>query len=188
MNAREPRQPPGPGTTARTSSDSTRKVKHERIRRTLDEVVEKMLSTGLTAAGRIGEEMARAREKSAREAAAAEDQEGRELMARLEGERAAARTTRTRAGYPLVGQRQSRRHRPHSPDSNATESTSTPLQRVQTVQPHYTKRHEQRPRARKKGQRRREKMPRSHSCSQKPNAPTKPNDKTSMATTPSPSS
>lgn len=57
----------------------------------LDEVVETMLRTGLTAAGRIGEELARAREKSAREAAAAEDQIGRELMSRLEGERAAAR-------------------------------------------------------------------------------------------------
>ncbi|MDR7161801.1 hypothetical protein [Arthrobacter sp. BE255] len=57
----------------------------------LDEVVETMLRTGLTAAGRIGEELARAREKSAREAAAVEDQQGRELMARLEGERAAAR-------------------------------------------------------------------------------------------------
>ncbi|QOI66025.1 hypothetical protein IG195_22135 (plasmid) [Arthrobacter sp. TES] len=57
----------------------------------LDEVVETMLRTGLTAAGRIGEELARAREKTAREAAAAEDQKGRELMARLEGERAAAR-------------------------------------------------------------------------------------------------
>jgi hypothetical protein len=57
----------------------------------LDEVVETMLRTGLTAAARIGEELARAREKSAREAAAAEDQKGRELMARLEGERAAAR-------------------------------------------------------------------------------------------------
>lgn len=57
----------------------------------LDEVVETMLRTGLTAAGRIGEELARARERSAREAAAAEDQRGRELMARLEGERAAAR-------------------------------------------------------------------------------------------------
>nr|WP_015061958.1 hypothetical protein [Arthrobacter sp. J3.40]AFK89335.1 hypothetical protein [Arthrobacter sp. J3.40] len=57
----------------------------------LDEVVETMLRTGLTAAARIGEELARAREKSAREAAAAEDQMGRELMARLEGERAAAR-------------------------------------------------------------------------------------------------
>lgn len=57
----------------------------------LDEVVETMLRTGLTAAGRIGEELARAREKSAREAAAAEDQMGRELLARLEGERAAAR-------------------------------------------------------------------------------------------------
>lgn len=57
----------------------------------LDEVVEAMLRTGLTVAGRIGEELARAREKSAREAAAAEDQKGRELMARLEGERVAAR-------------------------------------------------------------------------------------------------
>jgi colicin import membrane protein len=57
----------------------------------LDEVVETMLRTGLTAAARIGEELARAREKGAREAAAAEDQMGRELMARLEGERAAAR-------------------------------------------------------------------------------------------------
>jgi hypothetical protein len=57
----------------------------------LDEVVEAMLRTGLTAAARIGEELARAREKSAREAAAAEDQKSRELLARLEGERAAAR-------------------------------------------------------------------------------------------------
>ncbi len=57
----------------------------------LDEVVETMLRTGLTAAGRIGEELARARERSAREAAAGEDQIGRELRARLEGERAAAR-------------------------------------------------------------------------------------------------
>lgn len=57
----------------------------------LDEVVETVLRTGLTAAARIGEELARAGEKSAREAAAAEDQMGRELMARLEGERAAAR-------------------------------------------------------------------------------------------------
>lgn len=57
----------------------------------LDEVVETMLRTGLTAAARIGEELARAREKAAREAAASEDQQGRELTARLEGERAAAR-------------------------------------------------------------------------------------------------
>jgi hypothetical protein len=57
----------------------------------LDEVVETMLRTGLTAAARIGEELARAREKTARGAAAAEDQKGRELIARLEGERAAAR-------------------------------------------------------------------------------------------------
>lgn len=63
----------------------------------LDEVVETMLRTGLTAAGRVGEELARAREKAAREAAAAEDQMGRELMARLEGARAAARAQLTPA-------------------------------------------------------------------------------------------
>jgi colicin import membrane protein len=57
----------------------------------LDEVVETMLRTGLTAAGRIGEELARAREQRVRVAQAAEEQQGRELRARLEGERAAAR-------------------------------------------------------------------------------------------------
>jgi hypothetical protein len=57
----------------------------------LDEVVETMLRTGLTAAGRIGEELARAREQRLRVAQAAEDQQGRELRARLDGERAAAR-------------------------------------------------------------------------------------------------
>lgn len=57
----------------------------------LDEVVETMLRTGLTAAGRIGEELARAREQRVRVAQAAEEQQGRELMARLEAERAAAR-------------------------------------------------------------------------------------------------
>lgn len=57
----------------------------------LDEVVETMLRTGLTAAARIGEELARAREQRVRVAQAAEEQQGRELRARLEGERAAAR-------------------------------------------------------------------------------------------------
>jgi colicin import membrane protein len=57
----------------------------------LDEVVETMLRTGLTAAARIGEELARAREQRVRVAQAAEEQQGRELRARLDGERAAAR-------------------------------------------------------------------------------------------------
>ncbi|MBT2598003.1 hypothetical protein [Arthrobacter sp. ISL-72] len=57
----------------------------------LDEVVEAMLRTGLTAAGRIGEELSRAREQRLRVAHAAEEQQGRELRARLEAERAAAR-------------------------------------------------------------------------------------------------
>ncbi|BAS08680.1 hypothetical protein AHiyo4_21020 [Arthrobacter sp. Hiyo4] len=47
--------------------------------------------TGLTAAGRIGEELTRAREQRVRVAQAAEEQQGRELRARLEGERTAAR-------------------------------------------------------------------------------------------------
>ena len=50
-----------------------------------------MLGTGLTAAARIGEELARTREQRVRVAQAAEEQQGRELRARLEGERAAAR-------------------------------------------------------------------------------------------------
>jgi colicin import membrane protein len=57
----------------------------------LDEIVETMLRTGLTAAARIGEELARAREQRVRVAQAAEEQQGRELRARFEGERAAAR-------------------------------------------------------------------------------------------------
>lgn len=57
----------------------------------LDEAVETMLRTGLTAAARIGEELARGREQRLRVAQAAEEQQGRELRARLEGERAAAR-------------------------------------------------------------------------------------------------
>lgn len=56
----------------------------------LDEVVETMLRTGLTAAARIGEALARGREQRVRVAQAAEEQQGRELRARLDVERAAA--------------------------------------------------------------------------------------------------
>jgi colicin import membrane protein len=50
-----------------------------------------MLRVGLTAAGRLGEQLARAREQELRRAQAAEEQQARELQARFDAERAAAR-------------------------------------------------------------------------------------------------
>jgi colicin import membrane protein len=57
----------------------------------IEEAVEGMLRVGLTVAGRIGEQLARAREQELRRAQAAEEQQSRELQARLDAERAAAR-------------------------------------------------------------------------------------------------
>lgn len=57
----------------------------------VDEAFEGVLRIGLTAGGRVAEVIARAREQAAREAQATSQQQGRELGARLDAERSAAR-------------------------------------------------------------------------------------------------
>ncbi|MHC8609961.1 hypothetical protein ACW4FP_20180 (plasmid) [Paenarthrobacter ureafaciens] len=57
----------------------------------IDEAFEGMSRIGLTIAGRIGEQLARAREQEMRRAQAAEEQQARELQARFDAWRAAAR-------------------------------------------------------------------------------------------------
>ncbi len=57
----------------------------------IDEALEGMLRIGLTAAGRVAEVAARAREQAARDARAASEAQARELAGRLQAERAAAR-------------------------------------------------------------------------------------------------
>ena len=57
----------------------------------VDEVFEAALRVGLTVAGRVAEQAARAREQAARNAQAASEHEGRELAARFDAERSAAR-------------------------------------------------------------------------------------------------
>jgi len=57
----------------------------------IDEAIEGMSRVGLTVAGRLGEQLARAREQELRRAQAAEEQQARELQARFDAERAAAR-------------------------------------------------------------------------------------------------
>lgn len=57
----------------------------------IDEALEGMSRVGLTVAGRLGEQLARAREQEMRRAQAAEEQQARELQARFDAERAAAR-------------------------------------------------------------------------------------------------
>lgn len=57
----------------------------------VDEAFESILRVGLTVAGRVGEQLARAREQAARTAQAASEQDARELRNRLTAERAAAR-------------------------------------------------------------------------------------------------
>ena len=57
----------------------------------IEEAIEGMSRVGLTVAGRLGEQLARAREQELRRAQAAEEQQARELQARFDAERAAAR-------------------------------------------------------------------------------------------------
>jgi colicin import membrane protein len=57
----------------------------------IDEAIEEMSRVGLTVAGRLGEQLARAREQELRRAQAAEEQLARELQTRFDAERAAAR-------------------------------------------------------------------------------------------------
>ncbi|MEV8150525.1 hypothetical protein AB0O52_20575 [Arthrobacter sp. NPDC080073] len=57
----------------------------------IEEAIEGMSRVGLTVAGRLGEQVARAREQALRRAQAAEEQQARELQARFDAERAAAR-------------------------------------------------------------------------------------------------
>jgi colicin import membrane protein len=57
----------------------------------IEEAVEGMLRVGLTVAGRLGEQLARAREQELRRAQAVEEQQARQLQARFDAERAAAR-------------------------------------------------------------------------------------------------
>lgn len=57
----------------------------------IDEALEGMSRVGLTVAGRLGEQLARAREQELRRAQASEEQQARELQARFDAERAAAR-------------------------------------------------------------------------------------------------
>jgi colicin import membrane protein len=57
----------------------------------IDEAIESISRVGLTIAGRLGEQLARGREQAQRRAQAAEEQQARELQARLDSERAAAR-------------------------------------------------------------------------------------------------
>ena len=57
----------------------------------IEEAIEGMSRVGLTVAGRLGEQLARAREQELRRAQAAEEQQARELQSRFDAERAAAR-------------------------------------------------------------------------------------------------
>jgi hypothetical protein len=57
----------------------------------IEEAIEGMTRVGLTVAGRLGEQLARTREQELRRAQAAEEQQARELQARYDAERAAAR-------------------------------------------------------------------------------------------------
>ncbi len=57
----------------------------------IEEAIEGMSRVGMTVAGRLGEQLARARETALRRAQAAEEQQGRELQARYDAERAGAR-------------------------------------------------------------------------------------------------
>lgn len=57
----------------------------------IEEAIEGMSRVGLTVAGRLGEQLARAREQELRRAQAAEEQRAGELQARFDAERAAAR-------------------------------------------------------------------------------------------------
>lgn len=57
----------------------------------IEEAIEGISRVGLTVAGRLGEQLARTREQELRRAQAAEEQHARELQARFDAERAAAR-------------------------------------------------------------------------------------------------
>ncbi|MFC8041748.1 hypothetical protein ACFUOZ_20540 [Paenarthrobacter sp. NPDC057355] len=57
----------------------------------IDDAIEGMSRVGLTFAGRLGEQLARAREQALRRAQASEEQQARELQARFDAERAATR-------------------------------------------------------------------------------------------------
>lgn len=57
----------------------------------IEEAIEGMSRVGLTVAGRLGEQVARVREQALRRAQAVEEQQARELQARFDAERAAAR-------------------------------------------------------------------------------------------------
>ncbi|MBT2547216.1 hypothetical protein [Arthrobacter sp. ISL-65] len=57
----------------------------------IEEAIEGMSRIGLTVAGRLGEQLARTHEQELRRAQAAEEQQARELQARFDAERAAAR-------------------------------------------------------------------------------------------------
>ena len=57
----------------------------------IEEAIEGMSRVGLTVAGRLGEQLARTREQELRRAQAAEEQQARELQARYDAERGAAR-------------------------------------------------------------------------------------------------
>lgn len=57
----------------------------------IEEAIEGMSRVGLTVAGRLGEQLARARETALRRAQAAEEQQAQELQARFDAERAGAR-------------------------------------------------------------------------------------------------
>ncbi|MEW1808305.1 hypothetical protein [Pseudarthrobacter sp. NPDC080039] len=57
----------------------------------IEEAIEGMTRIGLTIAGRLGEQLARTREQELRRTQAAEEQQARELQARYDAERAAAR-------------------------------------------------------------------------------------------------
>ncbi|MEV8132868.1 hypothetical protein AB0O54_17185 [Pseudarthrobacter oxydans] len=57
----------------------------------IEEAIEGISRVGLTVAGRLGEQLARTREQELRRAQAVEEQQARELQARFDAERAAAR-------------------------------------------------------------------------------------------------
>jgi colicin import membrane protein len=61
----------------------------------LEEALEGLSRIGMTVAGRLGEQLARAREQQLRRAQAAEEQQARELQARFDAERVAARAQLT---------------------------------------------------------------------------------------------
>lgn len=88
-------RPPRADPPARTLRDNNTKGNHVSETDGVEEAIEGLSRIALTVAGRLGEQLARAREQELRRAQAAEEQQARELQARFDAERAAARAQLT---------------------------------------------------------------------------------------------